>query len=144
MDKIDRDILRILQADARTPYKAIAAKVYLSSPAVSARIERLEQEGIITGYHAHIDQYKIGYHIKAFINIKMDPERKPEFYAYIKTVPNILECNFVTGDYSLLLKVAFSSTMELDTFIGELQKYGTTSTQIVFSTPLEARGAAVL
>ena len=60
---------------------------------------------------------KLGYHIIAFINLNVVPDDKPKFYAYAESVPNILECSCVTGDYSMILKVAFHSTMELDVFI---------------------------
>ena len=60
-------------------------------------------------------------------------------YAYIEKVTNVLECCCVTGDYSMMLKVAFHSTHDLDLFIGHLQKYGDTMTQIVFSTAVEPR-----
>lgn len=143
MDKIDKEIITMLQKNARMPLKLLAEKVFLSSPAVSARIERLEKEGILTGYHANVDQLKLGYHITAFINLEMEPVLKAEFYPFIKNCPNVIECNCVTGMYSMLIKVAFPSTMELDTFIGQLQKYGRTSTQIVFSTAVEHRGINV-
>lgn len=143
MDHIDREILQILQANARTSLKTIAEKTFLSSPAVSARIEKLEKDGIITGYQAQIDPVKLGYHIIAFINLNVLPEDKPKFYAYANGVPNILECSCVTGEYSMLMKVAFPSTRELDIFVGQLQTYGKTSTQIVFSTHVGPRGVDV-
>ncbi len=140
MDDIDRKILKLLQENARISLKAIAESTFLSSPAVSARIDKLEREGFISGYHALVDPMKLGYHIIAFINLNVLPEDKPKFYAYAESIPNVLECSCVTGDYSMLLKVAFQSTVELDVFIGELQKYGKTSTQIVFSTHVGPRG----
>ncbi|MEW4414546.1 Lrp/AsnC family transcriptional regulator [Clostridium sp. AN503] len=140
MDDIDRKILKLLQENARISLKAIAESTFLSSPAVSARIDKLEREGFISGYHAVVDPMKLGYHIIAFINLNVLPEDKPKFYAYAESIPNVLECSCVTGDYSMLLKVAFQSTVELDVFIGELQKYGKTSTQIVFSTHVGPRG----
>ena len=140
MDHIDREILQILQANARTSLKTIAEKTFLSSPAVSARLEKLEKDGIITGYQAQIDPVKLGYHIIAFINLNVLPEDKPKFYKYAESIPNILECSCVTGEFSMIMKVAFESTMQLDTFIGQLQKYGKTSTQIVFSTHVGPRG----
>ncbi|MBE5964467.1 MAG: Lrp/AsnC family transcriptional regulator [Lachnospiraceae bacterium] len=143
MDKIDKKIITLLQEDARMPLKVLAEKVFLSSPAVSARIERLEKAGIITGYTTKINQLALGYHITAFINLEVSPAQKAEFYPFIKGCKNVIECNCVTGTYSMLLKVAFASTMQLDTFIGQLQKYGRTSTQIVFSTPVENRGIDV-
>lgn len=143
MDDIDHKILKLLQANARMSLKTIAENTFLSSPAVSARIERLEKDGIITGYHAMVDPMKLGYHILAFINLDVPPEEKPKFYAYAADIPNILECSCVTGEYSMLMKVAFQSTMELDIFIGQLQKFGKTSTQIVFSTQVGPRGVDV-
>ena len=143
MDKIDKKLITLLQNNARMPLKALAENVFLSSPAVSARIERLEKEEIIEGYGVKINQIKLGYHITAFINLEVAPVQKPEFYPFIKTCPNVVECNCVTGNYSMLLKVMFPSTMELDTFIGQLQKFGRTSTQIVFSTPVAPRGIDV-
>ena len=143
MDDIDRKILKPLQENARTSLKTIAEKTFLSSPAVSSRIERMEREGIILGYEAQVDPIKLGYHILAFINLNVLPEDKPKFYAYANGVPNILECSCVTGEYSMLMKVAFPSTRELDIFVGQLQTYGKTSTQIVFSTHVGPRGVDV-
>lgn len=143
MDHIDRKIIDILQADARAPLKEIADRVFLSSPAVSARIARLEGSGVLTGFQAQIDAPKLGYMVKAFINLDMDPQRKPEFYPYIQTCQNVVECNCVTGDYSMLIEVLFGTTQQLDTFINHLQQFGRTRTQIVFSTPVEHRGVPV-
>ena len=140
MDNIDRKILTILQQNARTPLKVIAEQVFLSSPAVSARIERLETAGYITGYQAQLSSMAMGYQIKAFINLEVEPSQKPEFYPYIESVPNVMECNCVTGDYSMLVEVCFHTTQELDQFINQLHRFGRTRTQIVFSTPVEHRG----
>ena len=143
MDNIDRKIIHLLQGNARTPLKYLASKVFLSSPAVSARIERLEKAGILTGYHASINHEALGYHITAFIHMALDPKQKPTFYPFVEACPNVLECNCVTGTYSIMLKVAFPSTMELDTFIGHLQRFGNTQTQIVFSTAVPPRGVGI-
>ena len=140
MDKIDKKLITLLQQNARMPLKALAEKVFLSSPAVPARIERLEKEQIISGYEAKVNQFKLGYHITAFINLDVMPTQKPEFYPYIEKCPNVMECNCVTGDYSMLLKVCFHTTQELDQFINQLDQFGRTRTQIVFSTPVEHRG----
>ncbi len=143
MDRIDREILRILQGNARASLKTIAEKTYLSSPAVSARIEKLEKDGIIAGYQAQVDPMKLGYHILAFINLNVLPEDKTKFYAYAESIPNILECSSVTGEFSVIMKVAFESTMQLDSFLGQLQKFGKTSTQIVYATHVGPRGIQV-
>lgn len=143
LDHIDEQIIKLLHKNARTPLKAIASEVFLSSPAVSARIERLEKSGIITGYSANLNAAELGYHIKAFINLEVHPGQKKDFYPYIKSCNNVVECNCVTGDYAMLIEVMFKSTEELDHFIGELQTYGSTKTQIVFSTSVPHRGIPI-
>ena len=143
MDAIDLKLITILQKNPRTPLKSHAQQVYLSSPATAARIERLEKEGIIVSYEAQLDLKKLGFPITAFINLDLDPKQKPTFYPFIRSHPNVLECNCVTGHYSQLIKVAFESTEALDTFIGELNNFGHTETQIAFSSPQPVRGIKI-
>ncbi len=139
MDKIDKKLISLLQENARYSLKHLAEQVYLSSPAVSSRMERLEKEGYITGYRAVVDEQKLGYPITAYISLEISPRQKPDFYPFVTACPNVLECNCVTGSYSMLIKVAFASTQELDAFIGQLQAFGNTQTQIVFSTAVRPR-----
>jgi len=143
MDKIDLKILAALQENARLPLRAVGDRVFLTPPAVSSRIEKLEKEKIITGYQAQIPPSALGYQIKAYISCDVDPSQKPVFYPYVKSVPNVMECDCVTGDYAMLLKVCFHTTQELDGFINQLQRFGKTRTQIVFSTSVEHRGIPV-
>ncbi len=143
MDKIDRQLIALLQKNARTPLKDLAAGVYLSAPAVSSRIEKLENQGIINGYNVEVDRQKLGYSITAFISLELPAARKNEFYPFIEKCPNVIECSCVTGNYSMLIKVAFPTTQDLDSFIGKLQCYGNTSTQIVFSTPVPYREVVI-
>lgn len=143
LDHIDRQILRLLQQNAVIPMKEIAKQVFLSSPAVSARIEKMEKEGIIMGYHAKVSPGFFDYHIKAFINLEVEPDQKKEFYPFIQKVPNVIECNCVTGDYSMLIEVMFQTTVQLDHLINELQLFGRTKTQIVFSTCVEHRDVPI-
>lgn len=143
MNPADAALIAALQENARVPVKALAKRVFLSPPAVSSRIAKLEEQGVIRGYRASVDPFKVGYHIKAFINLQMTPQQKPVFYPFIRACPNVVECDCITGKYSMLIKVIFHSTMELDAFIGQLQKFGPTDTQIVFSTPVEARGVTL-
>jgi len=102
LDMIDEKIVELLQENARIAIKEIAAQVFLSSPAVTARIERLESKGIIKGYHAAVDSVNLGYKIKAFVNLDLEPVQKEEFYPFIESVENVIECNCVTGEYSML------------------------------------------
>lgn len=143
MDHIDLQLIALLQENARMPLKALAEKVFLSSPATAARLSRLEKEGIISGYTAQIDLKAVGMPVVAFVHLELDPAQKPTFYPYITAHPNVLECNCVTGRYSQLIKVAFESTEALDTFIGEVNSFGHTETQIAFSSPQPTRGIGI-
>ena len=88
LDHVDREILRMLQEDARMSLKDIAEAVFLSSPAVSVRIDNMIEAGYIEGFHATVNPVKMGYHIKAFINLEVSPIDKEQFYPYIKACPN--------------------------------------------------------
>lgn len=143
IDEADRKIIELLQKNARTSLKEIASEVFLSTPSVSARISRLEQDGYILGYHAQVDPMLLNYHIKAFINLEVEPVQKPVFYPFIEKIPNVVECNCVTGDYSMLIETLFQTTAELDHFINELQQFGRTKTQIVFSTSVAQRDVPI-
>lgn len=143
MDAIDLKLIGLLQKNARYSLKQLAEQVFLSSPAVSSRIERLEREGYVKGYQAEVDEEKLGFHIIAFINLEMTPKQKATFYPFVNSCPNVLECYCVTGQYSMLLKVAFPSTQELDGFIGRLSQFGKTQTQIVFSSAVRPRGIQI-
>lgn len=139
LDKTDLKILQMIENDARVSLKELASANYMSSPGVAARIRRLEELGLIKGYHTEVDYSLLGYNIKAFINLEVNPKDKVSFYPYIKEIPNVVECSCVTGDYSMLLKVLFRKPEELDHLINELQQFGRTKTLIAFSTPVEHR-----
>lgn len=104
LDKVDKNHTDSTEKCPHTALKEIAAQVFLSShlTSVSARIEKLEHEGVITGYSAKVNPLYLNYHIKAFINLEFEPLQKPVFYPFIEKIPNVVECNCVTGDYSML------------------------------------------
>jgi Lrp/AsnC family leucine-responsive transcriptional regulator len=140
MDELDKKIINLLQEDARLPLKKISDQLFISAPAISQRIKHLEKSGVIESYQAHIDYEQATLPIKAFVHLSVNPEQKPEFYEYIASVPNVLSCDCVTGPFSMLIKVVYSSTRLLDQFINDIQHFGRTNTQIVFSTPVPDRG----
>ena len=139
MDDIDRKLISLLTKNARMPLKQLSEQVYLSPPAVSSRIERLESKGIISCYKAVIDPTKLGCLIIAFVNLAMSPQKKSEFTMFIRECNNVQECYHVAGAYSMMMKVCFPGTDELDAFVTQLQEFGKTQTQIVFSTVVVQR-----
>lgn len=134
MDKLDFDILRLLNSNARISFKQISETVGITSPAVRTRIDKMEKDGIIRGYYTELTPKSIGYMVTAFISVSVDPGMKEAFFAYIQDCPNVTECYGITGNYFAMLKVLFRSTMDLDNFLNQIQKYGETSTNIVLST----------
>lgn len=139
MDTADRVILKTLAKNGRTPIKVLAEKVFLSSPAVSARVDRLEKSGLIESYQAQLNPKALGYDFMAYINLAFQPEHRGEIEALLSSCPNILECHHVTGPYNLLMRAVFTSTAEMERFVTHLQTYGSTQTQIVFSTLIGPR-----
>lgn len=137
LDEVDKKILNRLRQNGRISLKELSAEVFLTMPAVSARIEKLEREGYIKGYHAEVNLEKLGCGIKAFILITVKPEDNKKFYEFVRGERCILECNHITGNYSMILKAVFSSTTLLDEFLGRLQSFGKTETHVVFSTAVE-------
>ena len=84
IDEMDVQIMNLLKMNARMSLKDLSGEVHLTTPALSARIEKLEKAGFIKGYHADIDLEKIGYKIKAFIMMSVLPEDQRKFYDFIQ------------------------------------------------------------
>lgn len=139
MDNIDKKLLSILQQNARMPLNHLAQQVFLSSPAVAARIEKLENSEIIKGYKAIINLQKLGLYFMAFIEVMLSPEQKPEFIKLVESCPNVLECYAVAGAYSMILKVCFPTPDKLNIFVNQLQAFGKTQTQIILSSIIESK-----
>lgn len=140
IDNIDIKILKLLQDDAKISSKEIAKKLFLSAPTVKSRIDALKKKGIIKGYYVEIDNSVFSNVIKCFVEIGVSPEKKEELYDVLEQSPNVVECDRVTGEYSLIAKVIFKNTIEMDKFINKIQYYGKTRTQIIFSTLINRRG----
>lgn len=134
MDKIDEKILDILQRDARVSNKYIAEKVHLSPPAVTARINKLENLGIIQGYSTVINAKKMDKNIMARINLIQVRGTRDQIVTVLNANPNVINYEHITGRYTLSVKVLVSQTSELEATIEVLRKFGTTETLIILST----------
>ena len=133
MDDLDRKILSLLVQNARMPVKEIAEQVSLTSPAVSSRIHKMETDGIINGYTVLLNRPTDQVYVDALISLSVAPSHR-----------EVLQCYHVTGAYTFLIKVSCSSMPQLEHLIMEFQKLGTTSTQIILSTPVNHRELDVL
>ena len=106
LDAIDRQILSLLQANAKTSQAKMAEAVGLTAPSVHERIRKLERGGYIRGYVALLDERKLGHDITAFVEIFIEhPQFEAGFIESVKDLDEVLECHHITGEFSLLLKV---------------------------------------
>ncbi|MFJ7662077.1 Lrp/AsnC family transcriptional regulator [Lysinibacillus sp. NPDC097162] len=132
MDKIDTEILRQLQLNAKISMKELAKNVHLSSPAVIERVKKLEEQGSIEGYTTKVNLKKMDRSIQAIILFKsIDCKSLSNF---CNAHPDVLECYRVAGEISYIVKLATYSVETLEQFIDEAMPYGTPSTNIVLSS----------
>ena len=136
MDELDSKIIQLMMRNARMPVKEIAKQVNLTSPAVSSRIHRMEQEGIIGGYTVTLNRPADRVYVDALISLSVAPSKHDAFLNLIQNSKEVLQCYHVTGDYTFLIKVSCGSMPQLEHLILQFQKLGTTSTQIILSTPV--------
>ncbi len=142
LDAIDFAILNELTGNARRTLKELAAQINLSAPAVAMRIRKLEGDATIVGYHAVLDYEKLGYEITAVIHVALPPEKRDVFRAIIRTKQQVISCDHITGDYSVIMRAVFKNRRELTAFIGEMERFGKTRTQLVLASLSEPFGYA--
>ncbi len=106
IDGIDKEILRDLMSDARKPILEIARKIGISGAAIHQRLRKLEAAGLITGSKFVINPKVLGYSTMAFVGIYLDKAmRNPEAVKQLKEIPEVLECHYTTGNWSILIKI---------------------------------------
>ncbi|TDL76163.1 Lrp/AsnC family transcriptional regulator [Peribacillus frigoritolerans] len=134
MDPTNRQILNILQADGRVSMTVLGKKVSLSVPAVTVRVRKLEDQGIIKGYKAEIDNVKIDKPVQAFVLMKT--HRCKAFREFCRENPLVIECHRLTGEYSYLVKIVTKSYELLEGFIDSSMEYGEPLTMMNLSSPV--------
>lgn len=139
LDDIDWHILRELQADARLSFAELGRIVSLSRPAVAERVKRLEDMGIISGYHAEINLSRLGYGISAFLRITTQNDQIEAFINAVRSTPEVLECHRGTGADSFIVKVAVSSLWHLETLLDTFMRFGQVTTSVLLSSVLTKR-----
>jgi len=106
IDGIDKEILRDLMEDARKPILQIASKIGISGAAIHQRLRKLEQAGVISGSKFIINNKVMGYSTMAFIGIYLDKaSSNAETVKELKKIPEVLECHYTTGNWSILIKI---------------------------------------
>lgn len=133
MDKLNWSILKELQANARISNSEIGRRVGISSPAVSERIKKMEDAGVIDGYTTAVLPMEVGYQLKAIITLRAFMGKLKPFLEKVKTYDEVLNCYRITGNENIVMEVVLKNQKHLEGFIDQLITYGETKTQIVLS-----------
>jgi Lrp/AsnC family leucine-responsive transcriptional regulator len=137
LDDAGLEILRALQENARISFAEIARKVRMSAPAITERVRKMEEAGIITGYHARVDAAKAGYPVTAFVRVRARQERFPDVITTARQLPEIRECHHAAGEDSFFLKVLAATPEDLARVAAEFSPFGEVRISVVVSTPVE-------
>ncbi len=137
IDAIDRKILQELSSDARLSVAELGRRIKLSPSATTERIRRLESLELIRGYRADINFEALGLSITAFVRLTCDGNRYRPFLKFLPTLDAVRECHHLTGGDAFLLKVMLASVAQLEDLIEKLLPYGSPTTSMVLSTPLD-------
>ena len=114
-DRIDRRILRVLQAEGRLTNQALASRVGLSASACLARVRHLERTGVIAGYHARLDPFRLNVGLILFVEVTLEAHRLDDlarFESAIDALPQVVEASHVSGKIDYLLKVVVADMAE--------------------------------
>ena len=139
LDPIDTTILRALAIDARTTMAELARAVGLSAPSVTERLHRLEETGVIRGYHAEVDPPALGLGLAAYIRVRPMPGQLRKVAELLAELEQIVECDRVTGEDCFIAKAHVHDVEELEQLIDKLIPYAMTNTSIIQSTPVKRR-----
>ncbi|EFM11054.1 transcriptional regulator, AsnC family [Paenibacillus curdlanolyticus YK9] len=135
MDRIDHQILSIIHENARITVSEMSRKIAMSQPAVTERLRRLEEQGVIAGYRAVLSPSKLGKHTTAFVLFKTNNCK--EFEAFGEASPEIVDLYRTSGEYNYLLKVVTATGETLEAFLERCHAFGFSSTHVVLSTRFE-------
>ena len=144
LDPVDLQLLALLQENGRMAQNDLARAVGLSGPAVSERLRKLEERGVLRGFAALVEPRAVGLDIAAFIFVGISGSRYyPDFRSRVAGLPEVQECHSVTGQGSHLLKIRVENTAALERLLAEVQSWPgvqSTTTSLVLSTVKETPG----
>jgi Lrp/AsnC family leucine-responsive transcriptional regulator len=122
---------------------ALGRRVGMSAPAVTERVRRLEEAGVIRGYRLEIDPAAVGLPVAAWVRVRPGPGQLPKIAELAAGLPEVVECHRITGEDCFLLKVHVPAVDELETVLDRFLLYGQTTSSIVQSSPVPPRSVAL-
>ena len=141
LDAVNIRILDELQRDPRLTMSELGRRIGMSSPAVTERVRRLEEAGVIRGYRLDVNPVALGLPIAAYIRIRPNPGQLPRVVERAQQIPEVVECHRVTGEDCFILKVYIPAIDQLDRLLDSFLLYGSTTTSIIQSSPVPLRSA---
>ena len=143
LDSTNLLLIEELQRDARQSHAALGRLVGLSAPAVAERVARLEESGVIRGYHAEIDPRAVGLTLSVVLRIRPAPREIHKVAELAQRTPEVTECVRVTGEDCFVMRAHVRDVVHLEELIDRFVIYGQTTTSIVQSAPVPGRGLSV-
>lgn len=137
LDAHDQKILALLQENARLTFTEIGRRVHLTSPAVTERVKRMEEAGVITGYGVRVNLRKLGYSFEAYIQITVESHAALDTWALAHD--EVLALHATTGNHCAIMRLGLTSPEHLQALLGSLGEIGRTTTFMVLSSALEDR-----
>jgi len=140
VDATNLRLLSELQQDARLSLAELGRRVGLSSPAVAERLQRLEQDRVILGYHARLDPRKLGMSLSAVIRVRPAPGQLHNVGQLAERTPEVVDCRRITGEDCYIVTAHVRDLEHLEEVIDRFAAHGQTTTSIVQSAPVAGRG----
>ena len=139
LDTVNRRILEELQGEARLSMAELGRRVNLSAPAVAERVQRLERDGVIRGYHADLDPMALGYSVAAVVRVAPATRQLERIRELARETPEVVECHRITGEDCFFLNLHLRSIDDLEEILDRFTPYGRTTTSIIHSSPVDRR-----
>jgi Lrp/AsnC family transcriptional regulator, leucine-responsive regulatory protein len=139
LDPVNRRLLRELHGDPRMTMSELARRVRMSAPAVTERVQRLRETGVITGFRMDVDPAALGLPVLAFARVRPAPGQLDRVAALARSLDRVSECHRITGEDCFLIKIHAPAIPDLEATLDQFLVYGQTVTSIVVTTPVPPR-----
>nr|WP_204340190.1 Lrp/AsnC family transcriptional regulator [Rhizobium leguminosarum] len=139
LDEIDQAILEALAGNARISLKELAQQVGLSSPSAAERLRRLEERGVIKAFTIDLDPAAVGYPLQAIVRVRPLPGQLHIVERIIQEIPEIIECDKVTGDDCFIARLVIRSMADLDGILDRVAERAETNTAMIKASPVKRR-----
>ncbi len=142
LDETDREILRILMSDARTPFSEVARRIDMSSATVHDRVNRMEEAGVIEGYHASVNPKGVGLGTSALVGLRVEQGRERETLDRLADVEGVQEVHLTTGQWDVMVRIYAEDTDRLrelmfDT-VAQMEGFARSQTMVILGTHHES------